>query len=307
MAKLKCSSISKRTVEALPVEKDAVYWDSELTGFGVRVYPSGSKVYVVQSRGPKGLKRITVGRHGVISADVARRRAAMILTRIKAGGEPVPKPLSRAGDGPTVAEVAERYFREHLEVRCKPGTARIRRYVIGKHILPRFGNLPVSAIRREDVATLHYELRKAPTVANDAVSALSHMLNRAEAWGLAPAGGNPCRFVAKYKSRKRERFLTHEEFRRLGRVLSTMETKGRVPAPAAAALRLLMLTGCRVNEILTLRWEDVHLEASEIRLRDSKTGPRVVPCLQRRRGFSRAFPARRTIPGSSRDARPARA
>ena len=211
------------------------------------------------------------------SGGAARRRAAMILTRIKAGGEPVPKPLSRAGDGPTVAEVAERYFREHLEVRCKPGTARIRRYVIGKHILPRFGNLPVSAIRREDVATLHYELRKAPTVANDAVSALSHMLNRAEAWGLAPAGGNPCRFVAKYKSRKRERFLTHEEFRRLGRVLSTMETQGRVPAPAAAALRLLMLTGCRVNEILTLRWEDVHLEASEIRLRDSKTGPRVVP------------------------------
>ena len=191
------------------------------------------------------------------SGGAARRRAAMILTRIKAGGEPVPKPLSRAGDGPTVAEVAERYFREHLEVRCKPGTARIRRYVIGKHILPRFGNLPVSAIRREDVATLHYELRKAPTVANDAVSALSHMLNRAEAWGLAPAGGNPCRFVAKYKSRKRERFLTHEEFRRLGRVLSTMETQGRIPAPAAAALRLLMLTGCRVNEILTLRWEDV--------------------------------------------------
>ena len=271
-------TISKRTVDALSVEgREAVFWDRELPGFGVRVYPSGRKVYVVQSRGPKGLKRVTVGRHGVISADVARRRAAMILTRIKAGGGPVPKPLSRAGDGRTVGDFAERYFREHLDVRCKPGTARIRRYVIGRHILPRFGNLPVSAIRREDVATLHYELRKAPTVANDAVSALSHMLNRAEAWGLAPPGGNPCRFVAKYKSRKRERFLTHEEFRRLGRVLSAMETQGRVPAPAAAALRLLMLTGCRVYEILTLRWEDVHLEASEVRLRDSKTGPRVVP------------------------------
>ena len=277
MAKLKYRTISKRTVEALPVEKDTVYWDRELTGFGVRVYPSGAKVYMVQSRGPNGLKRVTVGRHGVISADVARRRAAMMLTRIKAGGEPVPKPLPRAGDGPTVGDLAERYFREHVEVRCKPSTARIRRYVIGKHILPRFGNLPVSAIGREDVAALHYELRKAPTVANDAVSALSHMLNRAEAWGLAPTGGNPCRFVAKYRCRRRERFLTHEEFRRLGRVLSTMETRGRIPAPAAAALRLLMLTGCRLNEILTLRWEDVHLEASEIRLRDSKTGPRVVP------------------------------
>ena len=257
------------------MEKDTVYWDSELTGFGVRVYPSGAKVYMVQSRGPKGLKRVTVGRHGVISADVARRRAAMILTRIKAGEEPVPKPMAEAG--PTVAEVAERYLREHVEVRCKPGTARLRRYVIGRHILPRFGNLPVSAIGREDVAALHYELRKAPAAANDAVSVLSHMLNRAEVWGLAPAGCNPCRFVAKHKSRKRERFLTHEEFRRLGRILSTMEARGRVPAHAAAALRLLMLTGCRLNEILTLRWEDVHLEASEVRLRDSKTGPRVVP------------------------------
>ena len=151
MAKLKYRTISKRTVEALPVEKDTVYWDRELTGFGVRVYPSGAKVYMVQSRGPNGLKRVTVGRHGVISADVARRRAAMMLTRIKAGGEPVPKPLPRAGDGPTVGDLAERYFREHVEVRCKPSTARIRRYVIGKHILPRFGNLPVSAIGREDV------------------------------------------------------------------------------------------------------------------------------------------------------------
>ena len=85
MAKLEYRSISRRTVEALSVEKDTVFWDSELKGFGVRVYPSGSRVYVVQSRGPLGPKRVTVGRHGVISADQARHRAALILIRIKAG------------------------------------------------------------------------------------------------------------------------------------------------------------------------------------------------------------------------------
>ena len=94
---------------------------------------------------------------------------------------------------------------------------------------------------------------------------------------MVPAGGNPCRFVTKYRSRRFERFLTEEEFRRLGRVLDELEAEERLPVYAAAALRLLMLTGCRCSEIMTLRWEDVHLEVSEIRLRDSKTGPRVVP------------------------------
>ena len=103
------------------------------------------------------------------------------------------------------------------------------------------------------------------------------MLNRAEAWGLAPPGGNPCRFVARYRTRRRERFLTEAEFRRLGRVLAAMEAEGRLSAHAAAAIRLLMLTGCRCGEILDLRWEDVHPEAGELRLRDSKTGPRAVP------------------------------
>ena len=83
--------------------------------------------------------------------------------------------------------------------------------------------------------------------------------------------------MVKYKERKRERFLTDEEFNRLGQVLAEMETKDGAPAHAVAAIRLLMLTGCRKGEILTLRWEDVDLEANELRLRDSKTGPRTVP------------------------------
>ena len=276
MAKLQYKTISARTVEALTVEKDTVFWDTQLKGFGVRVYPSGSKMYVVQSRGPAGPRRVTVGRHGVISADRARRRAASIVARIKAGEEPVPR-RTPAAAGPTVAELAERYFREHVEVRCKPRTAEKHRYVVDTYILPALGKLPICGLGRTHAANLHYSLRGKPTTANEAVATLSRMLNQAEAWGLALEGSNPCRFVVKYKRRKLERFLTEEEFRRLGRELTALEAKGRMPAHAAAALRLLMLTGCRCGEILTLRWEDVHLEASELRLRDSKTGPRVVP------------------------------
>ena len=277
MAKLEYRSISNRTVEALSVKKDTVFWDSGLKGFGVRVYPSGSKVYVVQSRGPWGSKRITVGRHGVISSDQARQRAASILARIKAGEDPLPKRPARGNPGPTVAELAERYLREHVEVRCKPSTVKSTRQVVDGHILPALGELPISELGRERVSNLHYSLRGTPTAANKATETLSRMLNRAEAWGLTPPGSNPCRFMAKYKTRRLERFLTEEEFRRLGRVLAAMEAEGRVSAHAAAAIRLLMLTGCRCGEILDLRWGDVHLEAKELRLRDGKTGPRVVP------------------------------
>ena len=278
MAKLQYRSLSMRTVDGLSGDgKDIIFWDRELQGFGVRVYPSGAKVYLVQSRGPGGSKRVTLGRHGVISADRARRRAASIIARIKAGDEPEPPPSVPAAAGPTVAELAERYLSEHVAVHCKPNTARAYRKVIGKHILPVYGKLAATALGREHVAGLHYRLRKTPTAANNAIGALSRMLDQAEAWGLVPRGGNPCRAVAKYRTRRLERFLTEEEFRRLGQVLDTLEAEGRLPVRAAAALRLLMLTGCRCGEITTLRWEDMDLEAKEIRLRDSKTGPRVVP------------------------------
>ena len=280
MARLKRRSLSNRIVDGLPAAgRDVIYWDRDLPGFGVRVYPSGARVYLVQSRGPGGAKRVAVGRHGVISADEARRRGASMLTRIKAGAEPNPgpKPGPHPGGGPTVAELAERYLREHVAVRCKPATAKGYRQVIGGNVVPALGKLPVSALGRVHVADLHYRLRKTPVAANEAVGALSRMLNRAEAWGLVPAGSNPCRYVRRYRTRPLERFLTEEEFRRLGETLDGLEVEGGIPVHAAAALRLLMLTGCRCGEIVGLLWEDVHLDRNEIRLRDSKTGQRTVP------------------------------
>ena len=105
-------ALSEHAVAALPAGRDTVIWDPTLAGFGLRVYPSGAKVYVVQARGPQGTRRVTVGRHGVIEAQEARRRAGRIIARIKAGGEPVPAPPC-APAGPTVAALAGRYLREH--------------------------------------------------------------------------------------------------------------------------------------------------------------------------------------------------
>ena len=96
---------------------------------------------------------------------------------------------------------------------------------------------------------------------------------------LGPAQGrrNPCRFVQKYKEKKRERFLTDEEFHRLGQVLKEIVADGSVTLSAATAIRLLMLTGCPLNEIQTLSWEDAGLDAAELQQRDSTTAARMVP------------------------------
>ena len=184
--------------------------------------------------------------------------------------------VSDGADGATVADVAQRYLRSHVAVNCKPKTMEVYRNVIDNHIAPALGDRPVGAVRRSDVLALQHELRDRPAVANSTIQVLSQLCRKARQWGLAPEGGNPCRAVRKYKLRRRDRHLTRDEYRRLGQALRDGEAGGWVSAPAAAALRLLILTGCRRDEILTLRWDDVDFHARELRLRDSKSGPCMV-------------------------------
>ena len=232
---------------------------------------------MVQTRARGTAKRLTVGRHGVITPEEARRRAALIIARIKAGKDPVPEPLAvKRPDGPTVAELAARYLKEYAEEHCKPNTVTAYRRRTEKHIVPALGKRPLGGVRREDVRELHYAMRSTPVMANRTLDLLSRMFNMAESWGLVAEGSNPCRGLTKYRERPRERFLTAAEFRKLGRALEEAQAQGAVSAYAAAALRLLMLTGCRKNEILTLRWQDVDLDAMELHLADTKTGARTV-------------------------------
>lgn len=99
----------------------------------------------------------------------------------------------------------------------------------------------------------------------------------ASRWGVRPEGTNPCRFVDKYPERRRERFLSGTELGRLGELLAQAEQSGSEPPAVIAAIRLLVLTGCRKSEILTLRWDSVDLERGALHLADSKTGPKSVP------------------------------
>ena len=272
-------NLSNRAVNAMEFDKDTVVWDRRLTGFGVRVYPTGGKVYLAQARGPEGPKRIRVGRHGVLNAEDARKRAALIIARIKAGEEPVPEPVATAGI--TVADVAERFRRDHIAVRLKASSARRLESVIRWHILPAFGNRPMAGIERKDVLALHQRMSGTPNQANRMLRTLSLMYTLARDWDLLPtgqrsAGHNPCTGVMKYPERKRERFLTDAEFERLGDVLNEAEQRGGAFPSSIAAIRLLLLTGCRKSEILTLRWEHVDLPAAQLHLPDTKTGSRTI-------------------------------
>ncbi len=269
------NKLTKRSVDALRVEeKDAIFWDRDLPGFGVRVYTTGRKVYVVQSRGPTGPKRATIGRHGAVSPDQARKQATVFIDRIKRGEDPAPPPPPREL---TVADLAERYLNAHVQVNCRRSTVAGYRHIVTGYIVPELGECPLGAVGRAQVAALHYRHRDKPYQANRAVNVLAKMFRLAEAWGLTPPRKNPCRSVRRFREGRSERFLTPEEYRRLGRVLDAAQADGSVRPGGIAAVRLLLLTGCRRNEILTLRWDDVDRTARELRLRDSKTGARSVP------------------------------
>ena len=266
--------LTKRCVDALRVaDHDTVFWDRDLAGFGVRVYRTGRKVYVVQTRGPEGLKRLSLGRHGTITAESARKRAAAVIDRIQRG-EP-PEPAQAAA--PTVADLAGQFVKVHVAQHCKPRTATQYRGLLDNHILPALGGMELESVGRREVSALHERLRHTPIQANHAVRLLSMMFSLAEDWEVIPARANPCRSVRRYRTKSRERFLTREECRALGRTLCEAEADGSEWPGAIAAIRLLVLTGCRHSEILGLRWDDVDHTAGVLRLRDSKTGARMVP------------------------------
>ena len=252
-----------------------VYWDRDLPGFGIRVYPGGGKVYIAQAREPgKKVRRVTVGRHDVLNADRARQRAAFIIARIRAGEDPVPP---APAPEPTMADLAERYMRDWVAARCTASTAGVYRRALDNHILPALGQMPVGAVGRVQVSELHHAMRGEPHAANAVLKIVGKMLSLAVEWGLREAGPNPCRAVRKYRARPRERFLTDAEYRRLGRALDRLEARGSVSRHAAAAIRLLVLTGCRRNEVLELRWDDVDRTTGELRLSDGKTGVNFLP------------------------------
>ena len=268
--------LTKRIVDAADVRASEYFiWDDDIPGLGLRILPSGRKGYVVQYRAGRRSRRMSLGASTVLTCEQARTRAITIIAAAKNGQDPAAE-RDAGRKAITVKELSERFDREHISLRVKPSTAKEYRRNLERFILPALGRLTVTDITRADVAKFHHDLRHIPYQANRCLEVISKMFSLAELWGLRPDGSNPRKHIKKYPEEKRERFLSAAELRRVGEVLREMEVEGIELPSAILAVRLLILTGCRLNEIMTLKWEHVDLVDNVLRLPDSKTGAKVV-------------------------------
>jgi integrase len=272
------AKLTKRSVEGIaPLDRDIVVWDDHLPGFGLRVKASGVRSYLVQYRNAMGQsKRMTLGRHGVLTADQARKRAQQVLAMARQGQDPVSE-KAQARAAPLMSDLCDRYLADHVVLFNKPSTAKECRRIVETRIRPAMGHLKAAAVTRDEVMKLHRLMERTPRRANLTLAALSKMFNLAELWNMRPDGSNPCRHVKRYPEVQRERFLSEEELARFGTAIKEAEQTASELPGAIAAIRLLALTGCRIGEILTLRWEYVDFSNGAFRLPDAKAGARTHP------------------------------
>ena len=257
--------------------------DGKLRGFGVRVLPSGRKRYFVhcQHHGERVWK--IVGDAATTNVVDARSRASGMLAAIRRGENTPSRP-----DETVFEAVAETVFQRYQRV-WKPGTLRANRSYLRNQLLPHFSGRPIADIDAQDVRRWFASLRATPVAADRSMPVLSVIMREAKQMGFRPEGSNPCRGIRRYRRKGRERFLSDDEIRRLSQRLSAHAARRPLQV---AVIRLLLLTGCRKSEIMTLRWSDYR--EGRLFLRDSKTGPRTVWLSQ---------PARSVFDGLERNSR----
>jgi integrase len=286
--------LSVEVVKSLrPTARDFLVWDTDVRRFGVRVYPTGGKFYVLRLRIGGRQRWLTIGRHGdPWTPDTAREKALELLGKAAAGKDPAAE-RDTGKATPTLAEFAQRYVNDYAEAHKKSRSLREDRGLLGlpaappvaetgdsktkaRTILAALGKHRLDVVTSAQVTRFHLSWKKTPTRANRALALLSHMFTMAEKWGLRAPGSNPCRHVERFREVRRERFLSAAELAKLGEALAATEKKGTASAFALAAVRLLVFTGARASEILGMTWDAVDLDAGSVRLADSKTGAKTL-------------------------------
>ena len=266
--------VSKRTVDALkPRERPFIAFDTELKGFGVRVYPSGLKAYVVEYRPGAGGRAVSKRRHklgdaGALTPDQARRAAQGALATIRLGGDPAADRAASRAQMPVGDLIDE--FIAGIEAKKKANTADGYRLILNKHVRPKFGTRKAIAFDRPSLSKHHLSLKDDPYAANKMLAVVSSMYRFAAERHLVPEGFNPARGIVRFPESPREKFLSGKELDRLGAALREAETTGlpwnlvadgaqakhtpkkdrrftRLSPHAVAAVRLLLFTGCRLR------------------------------------------------------------
>ena len=296
------SKLTARTISAVrPKATPFILYDPDLPGFGLRVMPTGFKSWVVEWR-PKGAgraagkRRLTLGSAAVVPAIEARSRAKDTLAAVRQGHDPLDE-RARERATTTVNALAANFLR-HVEKMRKPSTAALYKRALEMHVLPKLGTKKAVDVTTANIARLHDELESRPIMANRVLAVVGSMYGWGAKQKLVPKGTDPTTEIERNPEQGRERYLSTGELERLGRALRDAETIGlpwdvadgpkskhlakpesrrTVLSPyAVAAIRLLILTGCRLREILHLRWDEVDAERGMLHLPDSKTGRKSV-------------------------------
>lgn len=295
------AKLTKRVVEAAaPSGRDYFLWCDELPGFGVRIFASGRRSYCVQYRKAGRSRRVTIGLHGPVTAEEARTSAKVLLGRVARGEDPAEEKAARRG-ALTVAELCADYMKAAQAGFVlgrggrpkKTGTLLSDRGRIDHHIVPLLGRRLVQDVTSPEVQRFIRDVQAGktarsyktkarglvlveggPGVAARATGLLGGIFSYAIAEGLV--GANPVHGVRRPADRKRDRRLSPDEFVALGRVLAEADAEGE-SWQSTDAIRLLCLTGCRLKEITHLRWAEVDLAGSALRLAETKEGRSIRP------------------------------
>jgi len=248
--------LSKTVVERIAaVEQDIIVWDNTPPGFGIRVKPSGVRSYIVQyrNRTTGSSKRLTIGRHGpLLTFEQAKKQARALLADAMRGEDPA-EARKVARKAPSVADLAADYLERHAVPKKRPKSVRDDRAMLNTIILPKLGTNMVSSVCRRDIEDIHVAMKDRPYQANRVLSLLSKMFNLAVEWGWRP--DNPAKGIERYQEQKRDRWLSDDE---LGRLCSVLDEHPNVRA--ANAVRLQLLTGARLGEVLASRKDDFDLQ-----------------------------------------------
>ena len=264
--------LTTRGVKAAQYEGDGasryVLWDAADPGFGLRIYPSGKKTFVLSYRSPLDRrKRMKVlGNFGTFTVDQARDRARRQLAMVRDGKDPIDE-ASKAAQGKTLDDLIEAYMERHAKVHKRTWPADERRLRL--HIPKDWRRRKAKTITRAEVADLHNKFGlRAPYEANRLLEVLRKMFNLARVWGfLEEAAPNPAKGIQKFKEHKRKRFVKADELPRLAKAIDQEEN-----IYVRAAIWLFILTGVRRTELLSARWDQVEWATSRLRLPETKSG-----------------------------------
>jgi integrase len=297
------TKLTKTIVEgAAPQDKAFTLWCSDLPGFGVYVLPTGNRSYFVDYRNAKGTRRrLTIGRHGALTAETARKLAVKVLGDAVKGEDPAEERLTQR-KSITVKELCARYMSLAekgliLGKRSRPkkaSTLYVDKGRIARHILPLLGTKRVRDLMPADINRFIRDVASGKTAVTEktqkkrgksiveggkgtatrTAGLLGGILTFAVSEGIIPT--NPSIGVKRPADNHRVRRLSADEYRQLGKALKLAEAADDA-IQGITAIRLLALTGCRSGEILALKWQEVDKAGNCLRLSDSKEGASIRP------------------------------